>query len=365
MPKTRRLKKWVRDIASNILLLIIFTFISIFLLEVILRLFNPMAEMNAVYDSELHHVFIANASHIQRNPNLIGEFYIKGKLNSYGFNDVEHNLEKSDNIIRIVVLGDSFMMCQGTHLETCYSRLLEKNLNENCSFAKKIEVINLGVNGYSISNEYLLFNRIGKNFTPDLVILGLIFGADFSDYKSVEIADNGDLVFIPYEKPKLYGIRSFLSRKSHAYQIFFVLKQVILHNKKSNKQDVYSFTEDHNIGKEIELFKGVFLQFKKDLKSGNIPLVTLVIPLREEVDEEMKQRFIKYSGVFAYHDLRPEMMEFFNSNSELVIDPLNYLRERNQNNSFYYNIDGHWNSQGHINAVQYSAPLICDLLKSI
>ena len=59
-----------------------------------------------------------------------GEFLQHISTNSNGLRDYEHNYTKSENTIRIVMLGDSFVEGVEVALENTTSKLMEKKLNE-------------------------------------------------------------------------------------------------------------------------------------------------------------------------------------------------------------------------------------------
>jgi len=54
--------------------------------------------------------------------------------------------------------------------EENWPAVLEKIVNSNiiCTPTKKIEVINLGVEGYDFEYEIARFNKRGKKYNPDL-----------------------------------------------------------------------------------------------------------------------------------------------------------------------------------------------------
>ena len=89
-------------------------------------------------------------------------------MNSRGLRDSEHPLEKPEGVKRIVVLGDSFAWGWGVDDGFSFPDVLEKRLGP------QVEVINLGVPGYSTDQELLWFEREGKLYEPDLVILCLL-----------------------------------------------------------------------------------------------------------------------------------------------------------------------------------------------
>jgi hypothetical protein len=65
---------------------------------------------------------------------------------------------------RILVLGDSVAWCWGVEIDRCFTKLLERALADT-------DVITMGVPGYSTAQELLLYERDGRGFHPDWVLL--------------------------------------------------------------------------------------------------------------------------------------------------------------------------------------------------
>lgn len=92
--------------------------------------------------------------------------------NSAGFRGSrDYSLSKPADVIRIAVLGDSFVFGFGVRDEEAFPALLE-------SSGKQREVLNLGVPGYGIDQIYLSYKEIAKQYRPDIVLIG-IFPEDF------------------------------------------------------------------------------------------------------------------------------------------------------------------------------------------
>jgi hypothetical protein len=98
------------------------------------------------------------------------EFKTQIKINSLGFRDKERNLKKQKDLIRMAVIGDSFVVAREVPFDKTPSQLLESYLNES-SVSSKFEVLNFGVTGFGIQQN-LLTNRIYvKDFAPKYVFL--------------------------------------------------------------------------------------------------------------------------------------------------------------------------------------------------
>lgn len=100
--------------------------------------------------------------------------------NSRGFNAREGPLEKPAGTFRILTLGDSSTFGWGVDTEAAYPHVLERLLGRRHP-GVRIEVINLGVCGYSSFQGRLLLEREALAYRPDIVTLS--YGSN--DYSKV------------------------------------------------------------------------------------------------------------------------------------------------------------------------------------
>ena len=93
--------------------------------------------------------------------------------NSLGIRDKEYPFEKPLGVTRLVAIGDSFTWGYGVNDQDVYTEVLENLL-------PKTEVINLGVTGYGIPQEFWYLKRLGVQFNPDIVLLAFFLN-DFGN----------------------------------------------------------------------------------------------------------------------------------------------------------------------------------------
>ncbi len=87
------------------------------------------------------------------------------RTNSKGLCDGEHAYDPAPGVFRIVILGDSFMQGASVDPEEAVPALLEQQFA-----GRRVEVINLGVKGYSTVQELLYLKEEGVKYRPDLVL---------------------------------------------------------------------------------------------------------------------------------------------------------------------------------------------------
>lgn len=95
-------------------------------------------------------------------------------INSDGFRDREFDLQKPNNTIRIIALGDSFTFGWAVSTNDSYPKILESQLNEQ-SKGKTYQVLNFGVPSYNTAQEVELLKEKGLKYKPDIVILQFLF----------------------------------------------------------------------------------------------------------------------------------------------------------------------------------------------
>jgi hypothetical protein len=168
--KTRRGKGTMslKRIGQNVLLLLIGITTMLALIEIGLRIWYPppnLVKKHVIPDPVLGWRLEPNASVVRKRP----EYRVEVNVNSHGWRDVEHSYDKPEGIYRIVLLGDSFMEAYQVELEDSMARQLERLAHQ--SGYQEVEVINLGVSGYGTYQEYLAFTEEGIKYDPDLVLL--------------------------------------------------------------------------------------------------------------------------------------------------------------------------------------------------
>ena len=102
-------------------------------------------------------------------------------------NTHDYSVNKDKNVFRILTIGDSFTY--GLHVSTkdIWPEKLENLINSKvqCKKFNRVEVINLGVDGYDIQYELERYKLRGEQYSPDMVIW-MVLDNDF-DYIEEEV----------------------------------------------------------------------------------------------------------------------------------------------------------------------------------
>lgn len=102
------------------------------------------------------------------------EGFSADNLNSIGYRDVEHTVEKPAGFKRIAVLGDSHSEGLQVPLQDVYARRLEAQLNEGEKH--NFEVLNFACSGYSTAQEYVQYTHEVAQYKPDVTVVLMHWG---------------------------------------------------------------------------------------------------------------------------------------------------------------------------------------------
>jgi hypothetical protein len=141
------------------------------------------------------------------------------RVNSAGFRGPEVSTTPDPGVLRIAVLGDSFT--EGLQVDepaTWVQQLQALLMSERTCGLRRghpagVEVLNFGVGGYGTGQELLTWRHLARRYHPDLVLLALYPGNDFTDNEPQAHADRP--VFRLDNKGRLQLDNSFRSSASY------------------------------------------------------------------------------------------------------------------------------------------------------
>lgn len=142
----------------------------LFLAELGMRIYHAYVKIQSPYQPHNNSQIV-----FVRKPNFSQE------INSLGFRDREHEIKKPQGLFRIIVLGDSVTNGFKVEFDNRFTNRLEALLNLQ---DRKYEVINFGTNQYSTVQEVSIFEAIGREMKPDLVIVAYVLNDPTPDGSS-------------------------------------------------------------------------------------------------------------------------------------------------------------------------------------
>lgn len=346
----------MRNVVKNSLLLFISTLFALLISELVVRFFFPQNLYPFVYkdDPLVSYRLKENYRGIHKAP----EFSVKVETNSAGHRDYEHSIVKPENVYRIMVLGDSFTFGEGVEMDESYPKVVEERLNKG-KRGRRYEIINVSAYNWGTLEEYLYLKHYGIKYRPDMVVMAFFIGNDFyqnrfgpfsvkkdkivySPLESVNGKMNRLLKYIPgymyvRERSELLAL---LRKRANYY-----LEHDIFEASSEMMMSLYTGKLDSDVQKAIENTKGLIEKTAKIAKEKEFELVILLIPADEQLNPERYGIPNVSEPYFPNHI----MHEIGEKNGIAVVDLLPYFRERSRGGrEFYYEINGHWNKQGHM-----------------
>lgn len=164
---------------ANLALIVFGIAFALLIAEIGIRV-SGLGETNFyIFDRDLGWKLKPGASGWQRDE---GRAFVT--VNRLGFRGPEVPIKKPPGTFRIAILGDSFTEAQQVPYEETFSAVIQRDL-ANCpainppgAVSRKIEVLDLGCDGYGTAQELLAMRDQAARFSPDLVILAFFTGND-------------------------------------------------------------------------------------------------------------------------------------------------------------------------------------------
>ncbi len=138
--------------------------------------------------------------------------------NSWGMRDKEYTTAKPPDTMRVEIFGASQVMGEGTTDAGTFERIVENRLNSEaaCGTYRHFQVMNFGVDAYTVIQQLALLDDRGFNFSPDIVIF-TVRGIErlWTPYYISEVARHH--IEIPYPPLKVLFQKGGLDNVDHGH----------------------------------------------------------------------------------------------------------------------------------------------------
>ena len=296
-------------------------------------------------------------------PNIEGmlikpEFSTFVHTNSLGLRDREYESKRPSDY-RILALGDSFKWGgYGTLLDKTFIKIVEQKLNEHAQ--QNIQVINSGVPGYGIEQEYLYAQSEGIKFKPDMILLNFYVGNDFSGKFLASTAPKAN------EKGQLVSLNSMPLRNfllEHLYSFRFFERRLLpffggliedyfpnILDSSGKTGDIYKTQYDPATESRVKNTLDVIQKINLFCQDKNIKLIVVVIPTIFQVYDNVKESFTRRSRLgkdgFDFNKPQALLKESFLKENIEFIDLLPVLKRASSNRELYWRLNPHFNTKG-------------------
>ena len=302
-------------------------------------------------------------------------------LNSRGFRTPEYTDVRSPDVLRVVVLGDSFAIDSGNlPWRSMWPTLLQERLQT--LLGKKVEVINLGVPAVGPRFLLRLWELEGRRLNPDLVILSFFIGNDFTDefHEPLKINDSGTLarasfVFrlarngrrlwqeqsllrIPRQQAAIAGTTGMGVEVGEQHESidptfsgtgFFQIEHARLKICEA-KSDYFD--------KRFAAMSPILKRFNASVHLGGAQFVLLAIPDEFQVNGSLLASLAPYSPEIDLEMPQRRLGDFLKQEQIPELDLLHVMQDLSKQHALYRERDTHWNRDGNIVAAEELAQFL-------
>ncbi len=331
--------------------------------EVLLRLFRPQP-LEAAYvwtDGTLRHLPSFTYTYSRRG------FSNRVRFNALGLRGPEVPAAKEPGRPRLLFLGDSFVEGKQVAENEVITAVLQRAAAEA---GRPLEVINAGVAGSGTAEELILWRRLGRSLAPDLVLVGFYPNDVRNNVERGLFALRAGRA-VAAREPKqpgsrwLYDVRKSLAARSHLYVLAKQGKKALSDwwsgrdaaagaggaPAPLEAEEVFAREPSPEVAHGWDLTLALLETLREEVESAGAAFVVAVFPTRFQVDDLLWATHAGRVGLDpAAFDLRaPQRIlgEWARRCGAPTIDLLEAFRERNRDNSFYFEVDAHWNPDGH------------------
>ena len=278
------------------------------------------------------------------------------KVNRLGFRDDEHALDKPAGTMRVLGLGDSFLMGWGVNANEIFFKQFENLLQQ--VRAGPVESINTGVPGWGLNQYYLFLKQTGLTYQPDLIVLSYFVDdllAGPIQERMPPIRDRGGLQYKGgiLHQSRLFNFTKFLAdsirHKNRTTRIGY-LHDFDLRRAEWAKRQNYLMTEstDENAARYENILKEYLIRLRQLSEDGKAPLVMLFIPDISQLHHPEVQHINRILAKLSAEQRIPfaDMTPIF----EQSPDPSSY---------YLWPDDPHTNARGHAEMARVLMNLVC------
>lgn len=290
----------------------------------------------------------ANQPNVVTRHSVPGDYEVEVTTNSAGMRGQrEYPLQKSSGVVRIALLGDSFIFGRGVPDNEVIGALLEDKLTKVTERDNmRFEVLNFAVAGFGQAEELVTFRHKTLAYQPDEVVI-FYFSNDIGNNAVAELfeVDAAGILsrtgneYLPGVKAReaLYSIAPirWLFTHSQAWNLVRNRLSGIVQKSYLKKQGLEGFSDTKPAA--VKLTRALFKQFIEEIKNHGAHPTVFIIP-----GKKLNSNF----------PLTPEEVA---ETGATLIDGRSFLETGD-----YYNRDSHWRASGH----QKGAAVLAEMITS-
>ena len=347
---------------------------------------------------------------VRMRPGVSGRWTSEGdafvKANSLGFRDHEHAMDKPPGVIRIAVLGDSYVEALQVDVDEAFPAVVERSLSScDTPAGDRVEVLRFGGSGYGTAEELLALRHHALRFSPDIVLVAVLPGNDIRNNSkplSERAGDAGNRPFFVRRDGELViddsfrdtivaqegGVRGFLRGaidRSNVLQVVNRMREVLpalfAARREATEQaqvvvaevgldnEIY-FPPTHPDWREAwAITEGLLAMLAEEARAvGALPLlVTLSNGIQVHPDPSVRQQYAEERRIADLDRPDEKVVEIARRIDVPVLRLAPVLRGHAETSGVYLHGfentalgGGHWNEAGHRLAGETIATWICN-----
>jgi len=297
-------------------------------------------------------------------------FLVRERINAAGLRDIDHPIARTPGMKRILVLGDSFMYGEGVTIPETMPRRL-------AGLLPGTEVINAGVRGYDLGQEYLYYKHRLHSYRPDLVLLAF-FMNDLAPDQTMESVEGPDGLPLLYRaRPETLarakesdggGLRVFVSSRLRNHSMLYVLLRQRLDDFRARRLRAGTLPQDtpadlpYVAAFELwapgtpmpEAWKRAYRildALKNESETHGARLAVIMIPAPWQISEENWNQWVTWlrRDPATLSRRRPSdmVLGWCEMSGTPCLDLLPAF-ENGDRRQLYFQNDHHWNVEGHV-----------------
>ena len=303
-----------------------------------------------------------------------GEGTVHFLTDSDGFR-INLNDESSDDLNRsvsILILGDSFLEAIQVENRHTIPQLMKENLSR--THAMNITVHNSSCGGWNPNHYYLEAKRLaGRKYDAAITFLYVsndVISTRVDQYKPRQPAQPHRLKFprklsgSEITDRILYPINDFLETRS---QLFSLLKNRTKWLRMKLGLSTYYFPDVFKLSKQQsdcwDITADVCKAIHDTFADQHVPCIFVLLPAPYQVDEDVLTNYARAFDIdldsVDIHQPNNILKTSFESRSLVLVDPLEYMREKAEDGHILYgHIDSHLNREGHKAVAEFMTPMV-------
>ncbi|MCA9176293.1 MAG: hypothetical protein KDB14_17525 [Planctomycetales bacterium] len=293
------------------------------------------------------------------------------RANACGLRGPDFAVPKPDNVVRVAVLGDSYIAAHALNDEECLTGQMAEILNQRPNPAARgtrWEVMNCGVVGSSTGQQLALYEEVVRKLEPDVVIVAvspddMVDNSEELSNKPIvryRINSSGELERVPCSSARLAAGAELRRSRFYEWQQSKVNRLIreIRATIRGGEQEIhksklaYLTRESERVQRAWTLTSRILDELRKQTERDGAELIVAFVPVAEQVYEDYSEQLRRESEAPEQFDVQHPERRLREICQQAGITYLPGLAEQMRAAlprpaAFHFDGQGHLNAAGH------------------